>query len=564
MQIKQLVGVPSTTDTLLHSAAQNLADSIYGKYGPKAANIFSNHVLTHTADPIGFMRSVTFHSKLGFFNPVQWWVQGQTFVTIFGIAGAKHAAPGTAAVFLDRMVSINPKMAGQMDKVASSLGWKLGELTESIAQLNRTSFRHVGAEYAALDRATNGKIVTSRFGQFLDAGTFFFRNMEENVRLGAWHTAFHEFRRANPTGKITDAMNAGILRRADDLYVNMSRASSSLLHTGILSLPTQFLSYQLRIAELFMGKRLTGVEKARLIGYYSAIYGIPTTAGLTGLPVGDAIRGAALEGGYTIGENYIDHMVMEGLPSTAIRMVTGNFDFKKGTTLNFGDRFGVQGFETIREAQRSDNPWWSILGGAAYSTFANTIAAADPFSKAMLSGLKGDQEVFKLQPEHFADLFKEFSTFNSGWRLYMALNTQRWFSKKEVYMSDVSKSMATFMTLTGLQPQSIPDSHILSQNLKIQADTWKHAEQYFIREFRRGLRAAENSPEQARQFFTNAFVSLHLVGFPEEDMGKVISTATQDNESLVERINWKYFIKDVPQDQKEQRIEQYIRRGQVR
>lgn len=565
MQIQQLVGIPSTTDTLLHSAAQNLADSIYGKFGPKAAEIFSNYVLTKTLDPIGFMRSITFHAKLGFFNPVQWWVQGQTFVTIFGIAGARHAAPGTAAAFLDRMVSINPNMTKQMDKVASNLGWKPGELTESIEQLNRTGFRRVGAEYAALDKATNGKIVDNQWGRLLDAGTFFFKNMEENVRLGAWHTAFHEFRRANPTGKITDAMARDILLRADDLYVNMSRASSSILHQGILSLPTQFLSYQLRIAELFMGKRLTGVEKARLITYYSAIYGLPTTVGLTGLPFGDLIRQAAIEGGYTVGEDYIGHLVMEGLPSTAMRMVTGKFDFEKGITYNFGDRFGVQGFETMREASRSDAPWWSILGGAAYSTFANTVAATDPFWKAMLSSIRGDQQVFKIQPEHFADLFKEFSTFNSGWRLYMALNTQRWYSKREIYMADTSKANAVFMTLSGLQPQAIPDAHLLSQSLKTQADLWKHTEQFFIREFRRGLRAAIDNPEQARAFFTNAVASLHMVGYPEEDMPKVYSTAAQDHESLIERINWKYFIKDVPQDQKRQRLDQFIRqRGLAR
>jgi hypothetical protein len=125
---------------------------------------------------------------------------------------------------------------------------------------------------------------------FLNAGTLFFREGEKSTRLGAWHTAFREFREANPTGPISKDDIGKILQRADLLTVNMSRASNSMLHTGVMSLTTQFLTYQIRLAELFMGSRLgatTGertLARLRLMTFYSALYGAPSAIGLTGLP----------------------------------------------------------------------------------------------------------------------------------------------------------------------------------------------------------------------------------------------------------------------------------------
>jgi len=242
---------------------------------------------------------------------------------------------------------------------------------------------------------------------------------------------------------------------------------------------------------------------------------------------------------------------MEGMVSTGLRMVTG-------VTYNVGDRWGVQGFETIREGLRSDAPWWNIVGGASLSVFANTFASLDPFYKAMRSAITDDGQAFNIKVEDFVDAFKEISTVSSGSRLYDAFMFQRWLSKKDTYLSDVTKAQATFMTLTGLQPQEISDAYILRQSLKDQKARQDKGEQLFIRDFRRGLRIGQQDPDGAKQFFTRAFVHLHLAGYPEERFGRAIAIASENHETMVERINWDYYFKHAPKDKFQQRMNQYI------
>jgi len=104
---------------------------------------------------------------------------------------------------------------------------------------------------------------------------------KKSVRLGAWYTAYREFREIHPTGAVTNTQRAEILNRADLLTANMSRASNSQLHTGVASLTTQFLTYQLRTTELMLGNRLTTGAKLRMAAVYAGLYGMPGALGLT-------------------------------------------------------------------------------------------------------------------------------------------------------------------------------------------------------------------------------------------------------------------------------------------
>jgi len=85
---------------------------------------------------------------------------------------------------------------------------------------------------------------------------------------------------------------------------NMTKASRSSLQTGVLSAPSQFLGYQLRILELMTGKRLSIADKARMFGVYGAAYGLPVSTGLVSVfPFTENIKTYALQHGYVEGEN---------------------------------------------------------------------------------------------------------------------------------------------------------------------------------------------------------------------------------------------------------------------
>lgn len=557
VQIQQFMGMPSATDNILHSAAQGLADTIYSKFGP--TRLDPSWMIPYLSDPFRILRAVTFHAKLGFFAVPQLLVQSQTFVNIFALAGARHAGSGVVATMLHQVARMNktPALLERLDVIASKMGWKPGELTEAMQELSKTGFEHVGGEYALRDDVMNPKLITYGAKQFLDWGTVFFKEGERNNRIGAWYTAYREYRAENPTGRITNAERQKILTRADMLTVNMSRASSSTLHQGVFSIPTQFLSYQMRLAELFMGSRISNMDRMRMAAWYGGIYGFPTAFGLSGFPVGDYIRKSAIDHGYDVGQNWITSAIMEGIPSLFGAMVTGAGDIKKGNFYNIGERYGIQGFETLREALRSDSTIWKILGGAAWSTMSNTYAQSDGFTSAMMSFLRDDDQAFPLTPDDFVDLFREISSVHNNWRMIMALNTGKWLSKKGVYLDSTSPANAIFMSLTGLQAQEVSDLNIKGELHVNQQEIEKYAQQKFTTEFRKAIRTRNEDPQLSTQYMKRALAYLNIFDYPQEKRGAAIAQASKDYESLIEQMNWNFGIKDAPDSRKDVRRETF-------
>jgi len=323
-----------------------------------------------------------------------------------------------------------------------------------------------------------------------------------------------------------------------------------------MAVPAQFYAYQLRIAEMFMGKRLTPVERFRMMATYAAMYGAPTAFGLTGLPVSDFIRKAAIENGYVVGDKWLNTLVDQGIPSMMLHLATGNY-------YNVGERYGIQGLETLREALRSDESFWKIVGGASFSTLAGTWEHSDGFIKAIMSGIRGDGQ-FRPKVEDAVGIFKEFSLVNAAWKTYYGIQFGRWISKNERYLHDVTPAMAVLMGTTGLQLQSTSDLQIMSWSLKDQKEAEKHVENRFIQEFRRGINAhANNNHQQGADYFKRAFNILDVMQYPEEKLGTLISRASKDHESLIESINWDFYIKNAPKGQHDARMKAFQRIHQL-
>jgi hypothetical protein len=557
-QIQQFLGMRNDYENLLYSTSQKVADSIYSRFGSRAIIIDPVEVLPKLKDPLRFLRSVAFNFKLGLFAVPQLLVQAQTFGVIYGIAGHKMASSGAAATLMTQWSRLNRNSIDKLDEVMSKFHmpgtarWRPGEFKESLEIMKRTGFYDVMGEHAMRDDI-QGPRVLSHFGsKFLDAGQFFFREGERASRIGAWHTAYKEFREVKPFGALTNRDIRTILERADTLTVNMSRASSSALHTGIMAVPAQFLAYQIRLSELVLGKRLTQLERMRLFGVQSILYGVPTALGISGLPLADFMRKNALENGYVVGENAFEQAVTEGIPALLLGLITGN-------QYNVGDRFGSNGFETIREAMRGDRTWWEVAGGAAGSTAINTLyAMKDGFGWAMLSGLKADGNAFgRTTIDDAADIFKEISSVNQTWKVIMALQTGRWLSKKELNLTDVSAGNAIFLALTGMSPQSVTDLQLKSWSLKDQNEMHKYVADLFTKDFRRGLREHTNNPEQAKLYFKRAFDRLEISGYPEHKRSEVMSRAIRDHESLVESMDWNFYLKNAPKSQEAARLKAF-------
>lgn len=564
-KIKQFVGVPSTFDTAIHSAKQTLVDWSYRSFGPedsrnifqKSITILPNWMLGKTSDPVQFIRSMTFHEKLGLFNPAQLLVQAQTYANIYAIAGIENAGKGTSGAFLHQWsrMNANPEILQSLGRYAEKLGWKPGEWQEAREAAMKTGFFNVAGEHANLNTAMKTDFVGNDFKGILNAGTFFFSEGERSTRLGAWYTAYKEFRDLRPVGPVTKDDLGKILQRADLLTVNMSRASNSAINSGVMSLTTQFLNYQIRMAELFMGTRLGAttservMARTRILATYAALYGAPSAIGVTGLPLTSSIRQEAIERGYNVGDNWLSTAIDQGLPAIALALITGKGDFRKGNNYNIGDRLGSPGFTQLSDAMKSDHAWWQLLAGAAGTTLIDQLTSTSNFFRSMGSMLKPNNadKSFPLMLDDFVDIFKNISSVNQAWKVIAAVHTGKWMSKNEGYIGDVSKANAAFMAITGLSPQQQDDAYIKSNIRKSEEEYQKSVLKDFIKEYRRGIQAARDGDQStATKSYRRAFTLLEITGYPTEKKATAMALAAQGNESLIKDQDYSFATKMVP------------------
>lgn len=570
-KINQFVGIPSKTDTYLFSVASHLSESIYNRFGPKAAMI-PDAMLPYVRNPLAFMRSVTFHMKLGLFSVPQFFKQFTTASNVFAIAGPRHMPAGMTAVVLHQYARLNnsAEILEHMDNIATKMQlpgtsvWKPGEWKEAYDLMKRTGFFNIGGEHAFLDNPLSNKVFSNGKQTFLDWGESFFREGASNTRASAWYVAYKEFRELHPTGAIGRQDVSKILDRAALLDHNMSRASNSMLNTGIMSIPGQFMAYSLRLAEMMIGSRLTVAEKTRLFAVSSVLYGIPIGGlGLFGVPVGDYIKHKAQDAGYVVGDNWVNSALMEGLPAAVVASITGGGDAKKGNWYNFS-QFGDKGIDTLQEFIDSDKTIWDVLGGASFSTLSDGWAQTSGLRNWAMNMIRGDNEQFPLKTDDFIGPMKEIASVNDSFRLLSAIHTGRWMSKHDTYLSDVSPLSAMFQTVTGVTDQRVADISVMSGALKQQEALEKYGLSKFVEEIHHAIQAEKDGDEeQAKQYFTRAQVYMETTGYPLEKRGSAMAIASQGYESLIDRLAFKYLVKEVPPKQAATRFNTFTTMKQI-
>lgn len=588
----RLVGTPSDLDAFLHQLSQRISDSTYNSFGPRVSTtIDPEWVLGKLQDPARVIRAITFKTTLGLFNPATLFTQLQTHTNIAAIAGIDKAAQGGATSLMYAWTKINrtPEMITYLDKAAGKFGFKPGEFTEAMQGLENSGFGKVGSEYQNIDNAFRPSLVKGVAGQVFDAGDIAFKMGEGNVRHAAWFVAYKEFRDLHPNGNVTNRDWLGILDRADLLNNNMTRASGSVLNSGPLSVTTQFLTYQLRLAELFWSKRIgeTLAERtavrARLLAANALMYGAPMAAGVSALPVSDWLRQKATEeAGYvpqsgvalpsSIQNNsyaqsvnkHLSTFFMEGLPAYMHAVVSGGFDLQKGTLLNYGEKWGSQGYTTIKDVLKGDKPWWTIAFGAAGSKMANAWEGFSPILTVGMSYFRDENRYYPFDPNDFLQVVKEINTLNTVHKSIVAFNTSRVFAKKgQLQVEGITPWAAAYMGITGLQPQDTADLQTFYGSNKDQENANKEAEKWFLKEYRRAIFSTDR--DEFHRAMTRATNGLNIMGYPEEKWAGLYARGEEENKAQVDRIPWDWaYKKPVPSAKQDMREDVYRRMQQVK
>jgi hypothetical protein len=548
--IVNFVGARSELGGQVSYLQNKLADMVYEKFGQSKAQFFADHMLPAITDPASYVRAVAFHSKLGLFNPIQLFVQMQSMANILAISPT-HAVPGSAAAFMMRRLA-HTADAGVIDHfadIATHMGWQKDQFLEMYDIFRKTGLYEVAGEAALRDDVFDPKLFRSTIGAWLDKGTFFFNEGERAVRMTAFATSYREFKAANPAVTIGNREIGDILNRSDTLSANMTRASAASWQNGILSIPTQFTAYNARIAELFLGKRLTTREKAQAFGMYSALYGVPTAAAATvGVwPFYDDIKEAAMKRGIDLSPAYMQG-ITEGIPSMVFSQVTGK-------EYNFAQRYGPGGTTVIRDAIRGDKTMMETLGGPSASILGDIWSSTEPMVRSVAALVRGQSEDFPVRQEDLLAVVNNSSTASLATRIATALWYGKYISKNNVQVGDMD-GMDAVMSILGVTPMHITDTYIMAKAGKEDQEVKKDWEKAALAEYAKGMSALKRDDYDGFHAFMARFNTyMTNENFTIEDRNRIQEKAMEYKPDLEEKVR-EDFYRRAPNSQRDQRFNQ--------
>ncbi len=565
--IISFLGTRSDLGDYITVTQNRIMNSVYNNLGEKATNYLADHHLPFIKDPVAFWRGVAFHSYLGLFNPVQLLLQAQTLTHVNAVAGIRYGIPGTFAGVITRAIMHNPKMLDSAAQMSRLFGWKPDDFKEMFEAFRRTGLHEVASESAMRHDLYDRKLFQSTVGNFLDKGAMFFNEGERIVRHAAFATAYKEWRAANKIAKLDDLTIAKIMDRTDTLSLNMTQASMASWQKGVLSVPTQFTTFNIRLAEQMLGKRLTKTEKMRVYATYAFMYGIPVGFGIGGIggavmssvsevsslvrgDPGASVSGAVMKaaaGAVGMWPHYDDikteaekrgipinqifwKTLAEGVPHMLLSLATGR-DYA------FVKRFSPDGHPAIKEILSGDESFKDALGGASTGLFGEIIQSGSPLFRKMANTFLGNDDGSQLTAADVSRFLRSSSsTMNIAAKVWGAMEYGRLYSKRGTDITSMDSMDGLFSAL-GLEPMRAADIYRTMSSLR----EWKAAQKEFeaeaMREWRLGVQAAQQNDEAKRDVhWNNARNAMTLGKFSYSDRRRVFRQAADDAKPLDQRI----------------------------
>ena len=292
---KRFMNIKTHKQTVREMWTRNFAEYISnGKSGARD-KIAGGIMDSMSANPVQAFRGWVFDSYLGFFDPGQLLVQTQTAMAATSIHPVFGARASAFAPILMR--TLQNGQSNVIDSVAKNLravhGFEPSEFKTMLKALDESNWMKVNGDQLMLDQFTNAvgsSAIAKNFEGFRKAGRGLFYLAERYNRAVAWQIAWKDTRKQFPELMMDDKQFIGkVMQRTNDLSMNMTTASKAAWQSGVMSIPTQFMSYQARLLENMLPKmfggnpRFSGMQKFRLATGQLFLYGA------AGIPSGDFV-----------------------------------------------------------------------------------------------------------------------------------------------------------------------------------------------------------------------------------------------------------------------------------
>lgn len=290
-RIRDWQGFPTKEEQLFNGTIQNMYDWVSGwNEGGRAKTALQQALKDGLGwmrgkDPISRARAMAFHPLLGWFNPIQLFVQANGIAVALSLNLGKNAASvlrKTMGMTAIGSVEMSPELIRRGAKVS---GMKEADFKELIDTWRRTGLEEGILQTADHAAAMKGHGITMEaISRASDKGLFFYSHGELFNRRHAFSTAFEEWKAENKGMKVTDEGLKEIMDRANNLLLNMGKANRAAWQKGVMSIPTQFLQVSTKSLETMLGVNgnLTAAERWRMFGGQVALYGT------AGVPIANA------------------------------------------------------------------------------------------------------------------------------------------------------------------------------------------------------------------------------------------------------------------------------------
>jgi hypothetical protein len=296
-----------------------------------------------------------------------------------------------------------------------------------------------------------------------ELGRVFFYNVEVMNRLVAHRIAYGEA--VEKFGKAkweNNLFQEFVARRAENYSFNMSNASKSWWQTGLMSIPTQFWAYNVRMIEALVGKNFTTAQKVRLLGSQMAMAGtagVPLVAGIADMvktkygvePDIDTMGGVLHRG-------LADYMIYEMF----------------GANVNVGERWGTGSWSSdlIRDifgySKYNDKTFADIAFGSTYSITKSIMAPlgeAFPVAMRWMTHESGQEEI-NMTGDQLMDMFRQISTVNHALQAMEIYNYGLYKSSKGNVLADqLPKEDAVFAAM-GFAPNEMNELSVMTGYMK--------------------------------------------------------------------------------------------------
>lgn len=490
-------------------------------------------------NPLAFLRGLAFDFKLGMWNPGQFFIQTSTMLSAASAAGwtkGLHGFASVPALFAYRQAMKHGVEENVLDLMAKRGMAELSgfsteqEFKDFVRFASKSGFFDFGETHALINASHEAATFSlqSKANAFREAGRLFFYKAEQANRVMAMRIAWDEAVERFGVKEILDPKNFEaeefIRGRAEQFSFNMSETSRASWQKGLLSIPTQFWAYNIRMLEAMVGKNFTGPQKFRLILSQLLMAG---TAGIPMLGWISDYYNADIRGNAPSLQS--DNMNEKNL-ATFQRGLLDRFVYEAtGADVQIGQKWGTGDFyhQTIKEilgiSEYGKKSFAEVAGGATFNIWYD-VGDAVATSVWWMTNESGGNEV-NLSNLEMQQMFRQISTINNvAFKAWFAKNYGIYQSVKgQTLISDLPRADAPFIAL-GFAPGELRDREAISAWREGREQSIKDSADFINARWRESLLQPDKMEQNGR--IVNEFVNM----LPVNERSEVLRRAHLDRD----------------------------------